>query len=272
MQNVSEEKYPGMLGEVKAVKDEAMGYAQVGGNTGDSDSPEPALPAGHQDAAPEAVPAPEAELSLAEKTPPAPAPAEEVREKIRIGDQEFETQAEALRYAEKLQQEQLLAEAHALGIREALQAQQAQMPAKQEEDNFEERYYSNPKQVLGEIQQKARDEAVAIIKQEQERERLWTQFLSENPSIRRKDAERVLNENWSTFEKMTDLPKAMKILAQKVNQEYEEIRDLGKPRVELPRKGAPVQSAGVSAPSSVTPQKKEDRVLTMSEQLRQLKR
>lgn len=194
-------------------------------------------------------------------------------EPIRIGDQIFTSEKEAFAYAAKLEQDRLLAEAHSAGIREALEATRAaQAPAQTEEpeDDFEQRFYANPKEALKAVQAQARDEAVNLIRQEQQREKLWADFLTENPDIRRKDAERVLNENWETIGRLTDYDKAKKILAQRVRAEYEEIASYAKPRTTLASKPQAVSPSG-GAPRGVTPKGKEEKVLSFSEQLRQAK-
>jgi len=187
---------------------------------------------------------------------------------IRIGDQTFKTSKEAIAYAERLEREKLLTEAHAAGVREALEAtRQPVQPEPEPEDNFEERFYANPKETLKEIQARARDEAIQAIRAENQREKMWGEFLEQYPDIRRKDAERVLQENWDSIGKMTNVPEAMKVLARKVRSEYEEIIERTKPRTVLADKKQ-VVSAGGGAPKSVTPQKKDDRPLDFASQIR----
>jgi hypothetical protein len=191
---------------------------------------------------------------------------------IRIGGQTFKTQAEAIKYAEGLEREKELTDAHSAGIREALEA--TRVPAKQEpepEDNFDERFYANPKEALAEVQKKATSDALLIIRQETQREKLWNDFLGEYPDIRRKDAQRILDENWDTIGKITDLGKAQKILANRVRAEYDEIRQLGKPRTELSSKKQ-TQSPGGGRSPGVTQKKNEDRPLSFAEQMRKLKK
>lgn len=207
-------------------------------------------------------PASEVQAKATEEAPQESAPAEVQREEvttIKIGDRTFTSEREAIAFAQELERQQSLTEAHAAGIREALEATRIREQAAPEpEDNFEERFYANPKETLKEVQARARDEAVAVMRAEQKREQLWNQFLGENPDLRRKDAERILNENWDIFGKMTDLPKAMSLLARKTRAEYEEIRELAKPRVELQNRSGAVSPSSAAAPRSVTPAKKEE--------------
>lgn len=190
---------------------------------------------------------------------------------IRIGGQTFETEAEAEAYVMQLERDKLSAESHAAGVREALEfSRQPQAPIEPQEDKFEEEFYANPKETLKRIQAQAVADAEARIDQKLHRERLWNTFLNDYPDVRRKDAERILQENFDLFEKITDIPKAMKLLAHKTREEYEEIRNLGKPRTELPPARQAVSPSG-GAQRSVTLPKKEDAPLTMAEQLRRLK-
>lgn len=193
-------------------------------------------------------------------------------EPIRIGGQTFKSQREAFDYAERLEREKELTDAHAAGIREALEATRAPVqPQPEPEDNFDEKFYANPKEALKEVQTRARDEAVAIVRAEAQRERLWDQFLNEYPDVRRKDAERILNENWETIGKMTDVPKAMRVIATKVRTEYEEIVALSKPKTVLAAKKQTVSASGAQ-PKGVTPQKKEDTPLSFAEEVRRLRK
>lgn len=188
---------------------------------------------------------------------------------IIIGGKEFKSEAEALAYAEQLADERDKAELYAQGVRDTL-AQQSRPAQQQEEpeDDFDQKFYANPKEALKEVEARATRKALEQIEAVNTREKLWTQFLSENPDIRRKDAERVLQENSSTIGNMTDVSLAMKKLAQKVRAEYEEIRDLAKPRTELKRKENPGVSPSGGSRSGVTPQKKDDRPLSFVEEMR----
>lgn len=252
-----------MLQQVKEAK-EAAKHTAATGEGGNPDGTEiEALPEGSQpleasgeeptEAAPEEAPAAEPE-----------APKKEAKKKIRIGHEEFDTDEDAFKYAEELQRQEIYNQ----GIRDTLAQTAVPVPeTPAEDDKFEERFYSNPKEALREVQTKARDEAIAVMRAEQKREQLWNQFLAENPDVRRKDAERILNENAPVFSKIDDIGKAMKLLAQKTRAEYEEIRSLGLPKTELSGKRGPVSSSSGGAPR-VTPQRKEEAPLDFTSQLR----
>lgn len=187
---------------------------------------------------------------------------------IRIGGREFKNSREAIAYAEELEREKLVTEAHAAGVREALEAARpVQQP--EPEDDFESRFYANPKETLKSLKEEAKREALAAIQAESARERAWSDFLTEYPDIRRKDAERVLAENAATIGRMTDLEKAKKEIARVVRAEYEEIRNLTKPRVELSAKKQVSSPSG--ARPGVTPQKRDERPLSFAEQMKKLR-
>jgi hypothetical protein len=254
-----------MLKELREAKESAARTAATGEGGNPNGQAEELTPeASALEASPEAT---EVEAAPAEETPAAPAG--EVEEPIRINGQIFATQREAFAYADQLAREKELTDAHAQGIREALEAtRQPVATAPEPEDNFEERFYSNPKEELKNLKAQATAEAVQIIKAEQAREKIWNDFLNENPDIRRKDAERILSENWDVIGKMTDLKQGQKVLAQKVRAEYDEITQLTKPRTVLADKKQ-VQSPSGGAPKGVTP-KKEEAPLAFAQQMRTL--
>lgn len=264
-----------MLEQVRQVKEDAKNTARAGGQSDASEElPEGSSPIEARSSSPEG------ETETAEETP-APSEGESAEsgetgseddgEPIRIAGQTFKSQKEAFAWAEERERERELTEAHAAGIREALEAtRQPAQPNPEPEDDFEQRFYANPKETLKEIQAKAVAEATQAIRAETQREKLWNDFLSEYPDIRRKDAERILNENWSVFGKITDLKQAMKSLAQRTRAEYEEIESLRKPRTVLADKKQVLSPSG-GAPQRVTPPKKDDAPLDFVSQMKKLK-
>lgn len=242
--------------ELRQLREEAKTHARSGGHE-DVETEE--LPEGTSpiEARAEDADAPE-ERPAAEETP---AQVEEEETLIRIGDQTFKTQAEAIAYAERLENEKLINEAYHSGIRETLAATQKTAPAAEpEEDKFDEEFYANPKETLKKVQASARDEALAVIRAEQRREQMWSDFFRENPDLdgQRRLCEMTLQENWETIGKMTDIPKASKLLATKVRGIFQDYNERQKPRTEL--KSKPIQGLSPSGapPRSVTPEKKTD--------------
>lgn len=216
----------------------------------------PAEPEVVEPAAPSAEPIEAAAPAEAETPAPAAEPAEE--ELITIGDQKFKTKEEAFKYAESLQQKELMQSVYQQGVQEAIRAlkpEAAAEPAPEEDDT---EYYVDPKAAIAKAEERATKRAVEQIKKEQQAEQLWNQFETKYPDIRRSDAERILREpeNWNSIGKLADHDKAMSLLATKVRAEYQEIIDRVKPRSALPNKsGQAVSSGHSSAPSGVTPKK-----------------
>jgi hypothetical protein len=206
----------------------------------------------------------------------AAAPEPDVEEEIRIGDKTFKSQREAIKYAEQLEHDKLVNEAYTQGIRDAakvVQPNQGVEQPKPEDDKFEERFYSDPKGTLTELKERAKQEALDAVRAEQRRESLWTQFFDKNPDLAnsREICEQVLARNWDTLGQMTDLDKAMSILATKTRSIFQDYMDRAKPRTELPNRGGQAVSAGSGASKSVTPPKKEEPVLDFVSQMKRMK-
>lgn len=237
-----------LLSELKGVKAEMREKVYGQKSQGSDEDPEPSKEVSEE------VETKEGDSEEAEKKPEVKAASEveEEDELIRIGDREFKTQAEALKYAESLQYEKLAGDSYNRGIQDAIQAIKPQDTAPKEEENFEEKFYANPKATLQEIKEQAKREVKDELDKDKKREALWDQFLTENPDLRRKDAQRMLEENWDTLGKITDLSKAMKLLAIKTRAEYQEIEELRKPRKELPNKSGQAVSVGNTGQTSVT--------------------
>jgi hypothetical protein len=193
---------------------------------------------------------------------------EEAEEPIRIAGKTFKNQKEAFEWAEKAEQDRLLAEAHSQGVREALAAN-APAPTPVEEEDFDTKFYTNPKETLREIQNRARDEAVAMIRAESAKEKAWNEFLAEYPDIRRQDAEAVLTAHTKTIG-ILPWDQGRKALASAVYKEYDEISNLRKPRTELSNKKTALSPSGGAA-RGVTPKGGEEKILSFAEQLRQSK-
>jgi hypothetical protein len=192
---------------------------------------------------------------------------EEPEEEIRIGDQVFKKQSEAIAYAQNLEAKNQANEAYAQGLRDSMAAN-APAPVVQVEENFEEEFYKDPKGTLAKVQEQATDKAVARIQGEIQREKLWDQFLTKYPELERRDAERIMKEEWDTIGKITDLSKGMEVLANKTRAYYDSIVERYKPRSELPKTKAQAVSPSSGASSGVTPNKKSEIPLSFSEELR----
>ncbi len=200
---------------------------------------------------------------------------EEPETLIKIGEKTFKTQAEAVAYAETLESEKFQSDAYAQGLRDAMDRvgapAQAAAPPPPEED-FDSQFYANPKEYLTKVKEQAKSEAIAIVSATQNREKLWGDFFREYPDLdgQRQMCEMVLNQNWEVLGKMTDLPKAMKILAQKTRAIFEGYIEKSKPRTQLA--SAPVRTPAGAPKPSVTPAVKKDEPLDFASQMRSLRK
>lgn len=256
-----------MLKELKQAKDEAVTTAATG-EGGNPDGQAEELPQGSSPLEASAETSETQETSAEETPAAAQGDSSDEEGEVKLAGQTFKSTKEALTWAEERERERELTEAHTAGIREALEAtRQPAQPDPEPEDDFEQRFYSNPKEALREVQARAVEEAEKRINANMTREKMWNDFLNEYPDLRRKDAERILNENWGVIGKMTDLKQAMKALAQRTRAEYDEIEQLRKPRTVLSDKKQVVSPSGGS-PKGVTPQKNNDKPLDFAAQMR----
>lgn len=195
---------------------------------------------------------------------------------IKIGDQTFETESEAIAYANKLAHDKEIADAHAMGVQEALKATRPveEVPKVEEEEDFEVQFYSNPKEALAKIKSSATSEAVKIIEQKQAVENQWKEFFEENPDLvgLRNEAQRILQENWNTIGQLTDFAKGRKLLATKTRSYIQELADRLKPRTELPNGGGQVVSTGSKESQKVLHQQKVEEPLDFVSEMRRIKK
>ncbi len=202
----------------------------------------------------------------------APAAETEAETLITIGDREFKSQAEAIKYAESLERDKFAAEAYNQGIRETLAlTQKPETP--REEENFDEKFYMNPKEALRQVKEQAKQEALAVVDARDAEKAAWREFTTTYPELAdsEKEVRRILQENWDVLGKITDRERAMKILATKTKAYFQDISDRMKPKTELSNRGGQVVSPRGSSATVVTPAKKDERVLTLAEQMRSLK-
>lgn len=214
----------------------------------------------------------------AEEVPPpaeeaAPAPAPEPEEEITIRGKTFKSQAEAIKYAESLEDDKLAAEAYNQGIRDTLQARTPIEPQVPAEDNFEEQFYSNPKETLQKVKEQAKAEVIAVIQAEKREEEMWRKFADTYPDLADSKTEvyRILQENAAVLNKMTDVDRAMQILATKTRSYFQTIAERFTPRTALPQKSGQVVSSGGGAQKSVTPVKKDEAPLDFVTEMKKLR-
>lgn len=209
---------------------------------------------------------------------------EEEREaKIKIGDKEFNTQEEAFAYAQSLDHKTALLEAQSNAYRQAvLDATAAQGAAQkvtqnppEPEEDFDAKFYENPKEYLKTYGEKiiAQTEAKILsqVNAKTEEEKLWGEFFSGHPDLRnfKEDCETVLakhNEDIRALYQTKGQKAAMDYLAQKTRAKFQDYIEASKPQRELPR-----TSAGVSLGSanSVTRNVKETQPVDFITEIRQ---
>lgn len=196
------------------------------------------------------------------------------KQEIKIGDKVFKSEAEAIKYAESLEQDKLLAESYNMGVKEALAlAQKPQDVEPVVEENFEETFYANPKEALTKMKEQAKQEAINIIKAERAEEESWNEFSNKYPDLAdsRVEVNRIMQENWDMLSKVKDRQKAMDVLALKTRSYFDHIVEKRKPRTELPNKPGPAVSTGSQNAPSVTPKQKSQEPLTMAQQLKSMR-
>jgi len=191
-------------------------------------------------------------------------PAEDEGEaKIKIGDKEFKTQEEAFAYAQSLEQKTTLVEAQSNAYRQAVQDTMAAQAASQKvtqappepEEDFDAKFYENPKEFLRQYGEKISAAAEAkILNQintQSAEEKLWGEFFSGHPDLRnfKEDCEGVLarhTEDIRAIHQTKGQKAAMDYLAQKTRAKFQDYIEAAKPQRELPR-----TTAGASVGSAV---------------------
>ena len=213
------------------------------------------------------------EAAPGEKKEATPSAEKEDDGPVFINGQKFDSMSEAIKYAEKLEQDKLLTEAHAQGVRETLQATQKPVDVKPEDDKFDEEFFTDPKKKFHETEDRAVQKALAIIRAEGAEEAAWIKFSSLHPDLAdsRPEVMRILQDNKEFLVNMKDEQRAMTILATKTRSYFDSIVEKRKPRTELPQKSAQVVSPAGGSRPGVTQVKKEEAPLTMAQQLKKLR-
>jgi len=192
---------------------------------------------------------------------------EPVEENIKIGNQSFAKQEDAWDYANKLAEERLAQDAYRQGMDDALrsQPQVTQQAAEPQEDDFDEKFYSDPKGFLKQYGEDIRTSVKQEITQEQStqaREKeLWNKFWADNPDLQVKErlVKSILTDEWDVLGKMKSSDEALKILAAKTRAELKRWDDASKPTTELPRVASQVSAGkGGEVTQQVSPEKPVD--------------
>lgn len=214
----------------------------------------------------EAEPEAEAEAEAAEEPKKAA--------KIRIGGRSFDNQEEAFAYAEELEREKLAADAFRHGLDTAAGQQkgnpQPEVPAEPEE-NFEEEFFSNPKEYLKKFADKIKTQVETTIEQKksvrERNEETWKGFYSDYPDLEgSKDLVNMfLNQHWANIQHM-DVKPGLKIVADAVRERRRAILNELAPGIELPKTKATASPSGRAGVTQKAAPKKD---LNFAQQMRQ---
>lgn len=207
--------------------------------------------------------------------------------KFRIGDREFDTQDEALAFAQShvntLEVEAQVADAYRQGIRDAATPAttgqpNVTQPSQVQPDDTEE-LYTNPQAFLERFASKIKTETRAEIDQRDalktESDNIWREFTDRHPELAdfRTEVENFVSGNLTEVRAMIGVkgrPSAYDWVATKLKSRWEAYNSALKPRRELPntRTGA---SPGAPA-TTVTPPPRAEKPLSFSEQLRSIRK
>ncbi len=222
---------------------------------------------------------PEVIESPAEETAPEAAaevtvPAEE---QIQIGEKTFATQAEALAYAQSAlrdaEHQRAVVEAYNTGLTERGAAQPVVTQATP--DNWEERFYANPRGTLQELREEIKKEVLGNVSAQTEDQKMWAEFNRLHPDLDgfQEDVSAVLTRYDKEIRALASTKgkeSAMNFLAQKTRAKFEEYAERKKPKRELANgsgSGIPAGQTNVTKNSN----NKEEKPLSFVEQVRQNK-
>lgn len=222
---------------------------------------------------------PEGEVSLENTLEPQEGEPEPKKPKYRLAGREFDTQEEAFAYAEELDRQSAIREAETNAYRQAIHAQQiAQNPAQsvtpEPEDDFDAKFYENPKEYLKrmaeEVRQQTREEVLRTVEDRSEEEKLWSEFFGENPDLSgfRRDCEMVLEDHKEQIAALAQTrgkKAASDYLAQKTRAKFQQWADAQKPRREIPNT---TRGASQGAAQSVTPRQQDEKPMSFFDQMR----
>jgi hypothetical protein len=183
-------------------------------------------------------------------------------DKITIGDKEFATQEEAMAYAKDLhdkgETEKLLHDAYRQGIQDAAITAVpgegvTQEPVVEEEDDFDQKFFENPKEYLKSMAEKVRQETKAEIQAETAQkaadQELWGKFYGKHPDLVgfEEDCQIILAreaEMIKTLVKTSGEAKAMDYLARKTRAKFQSYAERQRPQQELPANQAGATPTG----------------------------
>lgn len=203
--------------------------------------------------------------------------------KYRIGEKYFETQDQALEYAQSHIQEQDANAAYQQGMRD-MAAQQSVVapgvtPAPAAELPPPDELYTNPNEYLRKRDEQVEARILSRVEQRDtlktQSDQIWSEFTQRHPMLAdfRSDVEVFVNGNQDVVRgiiAMKGRPASYDFIATKLKAKFEQYSAALKPKRELPNTGAAASPSTKGA--SVTPQKPTQKPLSFAEQVRSLKK
>ena len=207
---------------------------------------------------------------------------EEPEGEYKIGDQSFATSDEAFAYANSLVHQNAISEAQSNAYRQAVadtgRAQaQSEIVTPEEDDDFDQKFYEDPKKFMGEfaakIKAETRAEVLGTVTQQSEDEKLWGDFFSKHPDLRdfKEDCEVTLARHTPDVKAIADSrgqKAAMDFLAQKTRAKFQAYAQNSKPARALPRTSS---GPSVGGGENVTHQNAPEAKLDFAAELRNLR-
>lgn len=208
--------------------------------------------------------------------------------KYKIGDKLFQTQEEALRYAETqvstLETEKLLADAYRRGVEEAasLVAPQPQDVTPEHRplgDLNPEDIYANPAEFLSKFAEKIKSDTRAEFDRKDQikvaSDQIWSEFVTRHPMLAdfRKEVEEFADQNTAEVRAIIATKgrgAGYDFVATKLKSRFEAYANAVKPKRELPNAK---QATSPSSPAvDVTPKAGGKKPLSFAEQVRMLRK
>lgn len=204
---------------------------------------------------------------------------------IKIGDRTFKTQEEAFSFAQselaRREREVELADAYRAGVSDAGQlpvAPQQVQQQSQEDPEWEQKFYSDPKKTLKEYGERIREEVKSELRSEyrhsSEEDKLWSRFYERHPDLEGfdEDVKLMLNkytEELKVISRTKGKEAGFDYLAQKTKAKFQAYMEAQKPSRELPNTKA---GPSTGTQTSVTPKIKASEPIDMITQIRNLRK
>ncbi len=211
--------------------------------------------------------------------PETPAPA--VKGKYRIGDKYFNTEAEALAFANSRETEHTAIDAYRQGIRDAANLNNPGASVTPPEDDGgipfdEEAYLADPAGYMRKRDALLINKAAETINTQssikEQGNRIWNEFAGRHPELSefRPETESFVSQNKDEIQaiiRTKGQAAAYDFIALSMKANFRKYQTLGKPQRTLPNGGG---GASPTAPGrGVTPKAPKEKIMTFAEQIRQ---